>query len=408
MYHFYFKTNFVILPIVHKFYVREHCYYYHLITQDCDAKPSVESAVFQYIDRGIDDLEEFAEVLEEDYPNLKDLWLTQNWIGDGNLLKFYQTMRARGLRSMVIEVSQSDLPHELFHDIEPPADGLIALHDPDRFDHIVKLGADLDTSADWYNFCHMYAFTRTGINSAAEFASRLPAAMLNPEYARLKQDILQHGLVPDMRVPELLMYHKEIWELYHTHHMGDPEWIPRYLWTDADHRKYVEDDNQRILEYTGSLLQTILWTHPELVDIVGVNSVPNLESQVPVLQYLINKGELERTRARTEKLLFYRKIRLSDLPEAERPEYYAYVLKRDFEWAITDIPVENQTFELLSQYNYENFKDLIKNKETLARMSESRITTHYIYLDAEERRRFCDTTLLLEPQTYDTVYSLDR
>lgn len=40
--------------------------------------PEVETVFYQYIDRGVD-ITEFSTYIERKYPNIKDLWLSQNF-----------------------------------------------------------------------------------------------------------------------------------------------------------------------------------------------------------------------------------------------------------------------------------------------------------------------------------------
>lgn len=132
-------------------------------------EPEIETVIFEYIDRGIRDFQVFAEYIREKYPNIRDLWVDQNYIGNGSLVDFYKSF---GFRSMVIEVNQGGLPYKDMKEIDPPRDGLISLcEDHSDFysnysekQHALKLGVDLDVDAHWYKFCMMYA----GIDTRCE------------------------------------------------------------------------------------------------------------------------------------------------------------------------------------------------------------------------------------------------
>lgn len=136
--------------------------------QGLEPEPAVTTVIFQEIDRGIE-LPNFSDYIAKKYPNIRDLWITQNWItGQVHLREFYNRFK---FRSFVVEVSQSGIHYEQFEDAQPPQDGLLALYDPDREREptgygfmsdgpgFIRLGKDFDPNSDWYIFCYMYAYT---------------------------------------------------------------------------------------------------------------------------------------------------------------------------------------------------------------------------------------------------------
>lgn len=137
--------------------------------------PEVETVFYQYIDRGVD-ITEFSTYIERKYPNIKDLWLSQNFFSHYDsksklLLDFYNKFK---FRSLVIESEQGGMPLEDFVDVVPPPKGLIAFRDGDRcpYDQLpgynsdcfygwLKKGSNFNPESPWYKLCYMYALEPT-------------------------------------------------------------------------------------------------------------------------------------------------------------------------------------------------------------------------------------------------------
>lgn len=114
-------------------------------------EPNIETVIYD-IDRGIETTE-FTQYLSLKYPNIKDLWITQNWITEtepNGLLTLYQTFN---LRSLVIEVSQGYLPLDDFKQVNVAPDGLIILCKAYEYDPLIRAGEHFSVNAAWYKFC---------------------------------------------------------------------------------------------------------------------------------------------------------------------------------------------------------------------------------------------------------------
>lgn len=144
--------------------------------------PEVETVFYQYIDRGIVDLDKFSTYIERKYPKIKDLWLSQNFFLEDTVEKLRAFYDKFLFRSLVIETEQSGMPLEDFTTVVPPPDGLIAFLDGDRcpYDQLaghksdsfygwLKKGRNFDPESAWYKLCYMYALKPAMVVRSDEF-----------------------------------------------------------------------------------------------------------------------------------------------------------------------------------------------------------------------------------------------
>jgi hypothetical protein len=374
-------------------------------------EPNVTTVIFQYIDRGIDNFEIFGDFIQKKYPNLLNLWVDQNYTGidsNGEMRQMYERLK---LNSLVLGVSQNGIDYSQWQDVVPSETGLIYLFSRDDETDFTTIGKQLQTDAEWYVFCCMFAGSTSNLTPAEgldhcgspqwDGDANLPEKN-DTKYVHAKNAILagsacayySQTLIPGnvrTNIPELLSHEKDICQWHRD--AGLIGQIPKYLWNNKDKDKWLRVHPTDINGEPASDIRYRLQTNPSLLDHLDEDKMPYISSlSPPVKLYMINKGTLERTPELTRELVRYGCYTLLDLPLAERPLYYSDALQKvpasmD---VLSVIPVEDQSIELLKDFgNNPNFVSSIRNAATRQHFQgQPQILTDYVYLDHEERKRF--------------------
>lgn len=73
-----------------------------LVEEDIQPDPSITCVMFEYIDRGIQDVKLFAELIHKWYPNVKSIWINQNYTYDNGTYTFNNLYIDLGLESLIV------------------------------------------------------------------------------------------------------------------------------------------------------------------------------------------------------------------------------------------------------------------------------------------------------------------
>lgn len=273
--------------------------------------PDVETVFYQYIDRGITDLDEFSTYIECKYPKIKDLWISQNFFlhnTKGKLRAFYDKFR---FRSLVIETEQAGMPLEDFATVVPPPDGLIAFRDGDRcpFNQLpghnsdtfygwLKKGCNFNPQSPWYKLCYMYALEPAMVVRSNEFIGESATYSIALPEPDLSLDLL---LDPSSSNP--------LYQFMSNHSRA------QYILANPN-RLFTNE-----LPNTETLIE-VLDEKPELSDQMELADIPlNIDSDnANLLLYLIRKGRIDGNKY-YKLLLDCRACNLSDIPQEIRSNF---------------------------------------------------------------------------------------